>query len=120
MGRGMDQDADRISSGRAARQPLLRATVALAVVLVVFGVDQASKQAARHFLSGKPPVSLLRGVLVLRYVENQGAFLGAGARLPVAVRRVALLAVPSLLVCAMAWASSEGCSPALPASWALG
>jgi signal peptidase II len=48
--------------------------------------DQAAKAAAVAFLAGRPPIELLGGLLRIALVENVGAFLSLGERLPESVR----------------------------------
>ena len=64
------------------------------LILVVVGCDQASKAAARVSLEGRGIVRVVGDVLVFRYVENVGAFLGLGSRLPAPVRMTLLGAFP--------------------------
>jgi len=68
------------------------------IVLVSVGCDQATKQLARTGLMGGGTRSIIDGILVLRYVENEGAFLSLGARLPRPVRIVAFIAFPLLIL----------------------
>jgi signal peptidase II len=76
----------------------LKAVVGFLLVLAAVGLDQATKHAARSDLSGKPPVFLVDRVLVLRYVENEGAFLSLGARLSRPVRTVTFIAFPLVVL----------------------
>jgi len=57
----------------------------LAVVLVALttiGCDQATKQAARSHLAGRPRQTYLGDSVRLEYADNTRAFLGLGAALP--------------------------------------
>jgi len=76
----------------------LKAVVALLLVLAAAGWDQGTKQAARSDLAGKPPVFLVDRFLVLRYVENEGAFLSLGAELSRPVRTVTFIAFPLVVL----------------------
>ena len=76
----------------------LKAVVGLLVVLAAVGWDQGTKRAARAGLDGKPPVFLVDRVLVLRYVENEGAFLSLGAQLPRPVRTLIFIAFPLVVL----------------------
>lgn len=58
----------------------------LLVIALVVGVDQLSKLVARQTLEGKGTIHVVGNVLVLRYVENEGAFLSLGSRWPAATR----------------------------------
>lgn len=75
-----------------------KAVVCLLLVLAAVGWDQGTKHAARIELSGKPPVFLVDRLLVLRYVENEGAFLSLGARLSRPVRTVTFIAFPLVVL----------------------
>jgi len=84
------------------REKLSRIVVMLTVLLAVIACDQATKAAARAALGQGGVVSLLGGTLVLRYVENPGAFLSLGAWLPPAARRWLFVAFPLVMLAAMA------------------
>ena len=68
------------------------------IILLTVGCDQGTKALARSYLKGGNVVSLLGGVLVMRYVENQGAFLSLGAWLPGPVRRAVFIAFPIVIM----------------------
>ncbi len=72
--------------------------VMAAVSLVVVGCDQGSKAIARTHLGNGKAVVLFGGILVMRYVENQGAFLSLGAWLPEPARRALFIAFPLFLL----------------------
>jgi signal peptidase II len=76
----------------------LKVVVGLLFVLAAVGLDQGTKHAARTALSGKPPVFLVDRVLVLRYVENEGAFLSLGSSLPRQMRTVIFIAFPVVVL----------------------
>jgi len=76
----------------------LKALCALLIVVAAAAVDQGTKAAARKELSGKPPVFLVERIMVLRYVENEGAFLSLGAGLPRTVRTVTFIAFPLIVL----------------------
>jgi len=75
-----------------------KAIVALLLVLAAAGWDQGTKHAARARLEGKPQVLLVDRILVLRYVENEGAFLSLGAGLPRPVRMIMFIAFPFVVL----------------------
>ena len=79
----------------------LRIVLVVLLVTLTVGCDQATKLAARSSLAGQGTVFVVDNVLILRYVENRGAFLSLGAGLPDAVRTAALIALP-VLICAAA------------------
>ena len=78
-----------------------KALLVVAVVLLVVACDQATKHVARDRFSGAGATSVAGGHLLLRYVENEGAFLSLGERLPRAVRVVVFVAFPVLVLAAM-------------------
>jgi len=50
------------------------------ILLPCVGCDQVAKVTAKHYLAVSP-ISYLRGLLRLQYVENPGAFLSAGSNM---------------------------------------
>jgi signal peptidase II len=82
----------------------LRPVKVLMIVLIVLACvscDQASKYAARSLLGSGQSVFLAGGHVMLRFVENEGAFLSLGAGLPRAARMVAFIAFPLLVLALM-------------------
>jgi signal peptidase II len=80
---------------------VLKGLLILAILALAIGCDQATKQIARSQLMGRGTVALANELLVLRYVENAGGFLGVGARLPRPARIVAFIAFPLLILAGM-------------------
>ncbi len=76
------------------RQRILRVVVMITVIVVIVGCDQGTKTLARSRLGNGTVVSLFGGILVMSYVENQGAFLSLGERLPRVARGIVFIAVP--------------------------
>jgi signal peptidase II len=95
--------------------------VMIAIVVLAVGCDQATKALARSSLTGGNAVSLLGGVLVMRYVENQGAFLSFGAWLPAPMRRAVFIVFPVVilagLIAYVAW--KKDIRPMLAAGFSL-
>ncbi len=83
------------------RGRLMRLIAMIVLALLILGCDQASKAVARASLDGKEAVSLFDGVLVLRYVENQGAFLSLGSWLPKPLRSALFIVFPIAMLAAM-------------------
>ncbi len=102
------------SRGRAGPVLLMTALIALTV-----GCDPATKHLARSLLPGRGTVPVVSRVLVLRYVENEGAFLGLGSRLPGPLRTALLVAVPLAALAGIVIGTIR--SAALPATvlWGL-
>jgi signal peptidase II len=84
------------------RKPILKVTLVLAIVAMCVGCDQATKQIARTRLAGRGVVALVDGIVVLGYVENEGAFLSLGWRLPPPARRLILTVMPLAVLAALA------------------
>jgi signal peptidase II len=61
-------------------------------VVATIAADRLAKEAAMRLLSGRPPVEWLGGLVRFSLVENSGAFLSAGGRLPEGVRFALLVA----------------------------
>ena len=76
----------------------VKAIVAVLIIAAAVSWDQGTKHAARAALQGKPPVLLVDRVLVLRYVENEGAFLSLGSALPRPIRTIAFIAFPLVVL----------------------
>ncbi len=70
----------------------------LIIVCACIGCDQATKLIAKQYLGGTPPIHLLGGTVVLHYAENQGSFLGLGARLPPTVRFWIFVVLAGLMI----------------------
>ena len=73
----------------------------LIIVCVCVGCDQATKFIAKQHLAKSPPINLVNGMVVLHYAENQGSFLGLGARLPEVVRFWIFVVLAGLMVAGM-------------------
>lgn len=67
---------------RAAKKAVLIGLILCSCV----GCDQLAKTAVQSHLEPSQPIYLLGDVFRLQYIENKGAFLGLGAKLPDAVQ----------------------------------
>ena len=76
------------------RARILKTVLIALIVLMNIGCDQATKQIARARLADKGTVFVVGSVFILQYVENEGAFLGLGARFPRPVRTLFFIAIP--------------------------
>jgi signal peptidase II len=74
------------------------AAVALLIILAAAGWDQGSKSLARARLEGRPAISVVDRVVLLQWVENEGAFLSLGAGFPRAVRMIMFIAFPLVVL----------------------
>ncbi len=61
-------------------------------VLATIAADRLAKEAAARLLPGRPPVEWLGGLVRFPLVENRGAFLSVGGRLPEGIRLTLLVA----------------------------
>jgi signal peptidase II len=66
------------------------------VLIINFSLDRITKILATTYLQGRESISFLYNTVVLRYVENTGAFLSAGSEWPVFLKYIALILVPVL------------------------
>jgi len=80
------------------RQRLVRILLIVLVVLLNIGCDQVTKVIARNTLRGRGTVRVVGETFVLRYVENEGAFLSFGSGWPTWARRLFLMGGPAVLV----------------------
>ncbi len=80
------------------RTRILKTVAIFAIVLMNVGCDQATKSMARTWLAGRGTVALIDNIVVLHYVENEGAFMSLGTRLPGPVRTVVLFAAPIVIL----------------------
>lgn len=76
----------------------VKVIAALLLVCAAAVLDQGTKHAARALLAGKPAVHVVDRVLVLSYVENEGAFLSLGAGLARPIRTVTFIAFPLVVL----------------------
>lgn len=68
------------------------------VLIVLVGIDQATKHIARAHLRGAQPRSYLGDTFRLQYAENQGAMLSLGADLEPGARRWIAIGISVALV----------------------
>jgi signal peptidase II len=76
----------------------LKLVLILCMVLANTGCDQATKRVARDRLSDRGTISVVDQVLILRYVENDGGFLGLGCDMPRSVRVILFIAFPLIVL----------------------
>lgn len=74
----------------------------LALLLTLVGCDQTTKRLAETHLAGADPVSLVDGLLDLRYAENRDVAFGALRAIPDAPRQVLMLALVTTLTLVLA------------------
>jgi signal peptidase II len=66
------------------------------ILIINFSLDRITKILATTYLQGRESISFLYNTVVLRYVENTGAFLSAGSEWPVFLKYIALILIPVL------------------------
>lgn len=80
---------------------LLRLAVIVFTVLANIGCDRLTKAIAKPGLSDGRIVSVLGGVLILRYAENDGAFLGLGSDFAQPMKTIFTLVLPLAIIAGM-------------------
>jgi signal peptidase II len=83
------------------KQRVLRPVLIVLIVLATIGCDQTTKTIARARLADKGTVRVVDTVLILRYVENEGAFLSLGVGLPRPLRTLAFTLFPLVALALM-------------------
>ncbi len=68
------------------------------VILLNIGCDQITKSIAREYLQGQGKVEVLGDFFILRYAENDGAFLSMGSNFPPALKFILLTLLPSIIL----------------------
>ncbi|HNY22385.1 MAG TPA: signal peptidase II [Treponemataceae bacterium] len=74
-----------------------RLALVLGVFAANFAVDRVTKILAAAFLKGKPAIRFLNDLMILKYAENNGAFLSMGAEWPPLLKYSLLLGIPIIL-----------------------
>jgi signal peptidase II len=80
---------------------ILKLGFLLSVLLPCVGCDQATKSVARKLLTTSDSISFLNGFIIFEYVENPGAFLGMGARLPGTLRFLIFVVFTGTMIAVM-------------------
>ncbi len=74
----------------------------LIVVILIsaanFAVDRVTKIYAVEHIKGEGTIQIVGNLFILHYAENDGAFLGFGGSMPVPLKSVLLVLLPSLIV----------------------
>lgn len=70
----------------------------LFLVLGNIGCDQGTKDFARKNIRGKGTISVAGNFFILKYAENDGAFLGMGSKMKEPFKTVLLVVLPLLLI----------------------
>jgi signal peptidase II len=94
---------------------------AVAAFLLLVGCDHASKRAAEANLAGRPPATVVPGVLDLRYAENPGIAFNLERFVPEPARAPALViaAVVMLAVVGRTWVRRRGLGPGEILAWSM-
>ncbi len=93
-----------------------RAVLVLSCLAANLGLDRATKALAEAYLKGREGYSLLGGLVVVRYAENRGAFLGMGASWPEWLKYAVLLVGPALVCLYGLWYSVRSARSAASAA----
>ncbi len=81
---------------------LSSALIIIIIILLNIGADQATKVLARDHLRGEGVIEVVGTVFTLTYHENAGAFLGMGDSLSPVMRKITLVALPIIMILALA------------------
>lgn len=96
---GSEITAEPFYAAVTAVMPILKRILLVTTLLLgCVGCDQATKVAARAYLSDGPTISFLHDTVRLTYAENPGAFLSLGASLSEPTRAIIFQGVISLLI----------------------
>ena len=82
------------------RKRVLRLILIALIVVSTVACDQTTKYWAKSFLAGRGTIAVWNGFFVLRYAENQGAFLSLGSNWPPHLRLLVFVVLSSLIVLA--------------------
>ena len=77
---------------------LVRTLLLVTILIASISCDQISKNIARNELADDEQISLVNNHLILGKVENKGAFLSLGDSLPLALRIVFLIMIPTFVL----------------------
>ena len=71
-----------------------RILLTIVILLCNITLDRITKLLAIEFLEGKETISLFYNTIVLKYVENTGAFLSIGSNWPDILKYIVLIIIP--------------------------
>lgn len=91
------EDAESRSNGVSYR--MARTVVIVIVLASTIGCDRISKNMVREKVGYNQQISLIKGFLILTNIENSGAFLSLGHRLPQPVKTALLTILPMAVLC---------------------
>ena len=71
-----------------------RIVLTLIILLCNFSLDRITKLLAVHFLEGEENISFFYNTVILKYVENTGAFLSIGSNWPDSLKYIFMIIIP--------------------------
>lgn len=71
-------------------------TITIIVLIINLLLDRITKMLAVYYLEGSQQLSFFFNTVILKYAENTGAFLGAGADWPDSLKYIVLIFIPIL------------------------
>jgi len=77
---------------------IIRSVVIFSILVMNIGCDQISKRIVRQQVYEYQEISIIKNYVTLTKVENEGAFLSLGQRLPDAVRFTLLTLLPLIVL----------------------
>jgi len=76
------------------KNKILKIALFISILTIGIGCDQTTKEIAREQLAYQAPTSYLKGIFILTYYENSGAFLGLGEQLSPVIKLFVLMLLP--------------------------
>jgi signal peptidase II len=74
--------------------------VVLVITIIILNIscDQGTKDYARKNLKNQETRNVISNIIVLRYAENDGAFLGIGSNIPQPYKTIVLILFPIIMI----------------------
>lgn len=75
-----------------------RIIIIITIILLNIALDQVTKFIAKEYIQGKGPIEVVGTVFILKYAENEGAFLSMGSELNPVVKLIFLSIIPFIIL----------------------
>jgi signal peptidase II len=83
------------------KRNLPRVLLIIFIVSINIGCDQSTKFLAKKYLKNTETIQVIDNFFILRYAENNGAFLSMFSALPASFRFIVLIILPSIALMGM-------------------
>ena len=80
------------------KNKIIRITIIILIISINIGCDQSTKHLAKKFVKNNGVIQVIDSFFILQYAENNGGFLSLFSSLPMIIRIVLLISLPSLLL----------------------